>query len=114
MTARVITNLKPMVTGSGVVKQLLVGDYLYGTISTGGTDIVNFSHYYLKSGVKVELGTNYKASIGTNTVTSETETVTPPPIEPPVTGQLIIPTKITIEGLDPITQQPITQIIFER
>ena len=100
MTARVITNLKPMVTGAAI-KQLLVGDYLYGTISTGGTDIINFSHYYLKSGVKFELGQNYKASIGTNTVTSENEpTVTPPPVDPPATPSETFPAYFVLESPD--------------
>ena len=80
-TARVITNVKPM-AGGDVLIQLQVGDYVYGTLSIGGTDLIDFYHVYTKAGIKVSLGLKCKASVSGLTLTNEIEPL--PPVDPPV------------------------------
>jgi len=75
-------NIKPM-AGGGAIATLTGGQYVFGDLSTQGTDIINFDHYYTASGVRIELGRPCKVYIGTNLIlTNETETTTPPDPEP--------------------------------
>ena len=77
-TAKAPANVKPM-AGGVILYQMQIGDYAYGTVA--GLDLVGFTHFYRKSGDKVELQTLHKA-YGL-TFSNESEVVTPPP--PPVT-----------------------------
>lgn len=83
-------NIKNIATGA-LLHQMIGGEVVYGDYSTLKTDLVNFSHYYNNSGVKVELGALAKVSIGTNLVIVEnvTEPVTPPP-PPQPSGTVIM------------------------
>lgn len=77
-----ISNIKPM-AGGGAIATLTGGQYVFGDLSSQGTDIINFSHYYTATGVKVELGKPCKVYIGTNLIiTNETEPTTPPDPNP--------------------------------
>ena len=79
-TAKTITNVKPM-AGGATLYQMQVGDYAYGTVA--GSDLINFTHFYHKSGDKVELQTLHKA-YGL-TFSNEAEVTPPPPVDPPPT-----------------------------
>ena len=77
-----INNIKPM-AGGGAIATLSGGQYVFGDLSSQATDIINFSHFYTASGVKIELGKPCKVYIGTNLIlTNETETTTPPDPDP--------------------------------
>ena len=80
-------NIKPM-SGGGAIATLTGGQYVFGDLSSQATDIINFSHYYTASGVKIELGKPCKVYIGTNlTLTNETETTEPP--DPPTNDAIV-------------------------
>jgi hypothetical protein len=77
-----VSNIKPM-SGGAAITTLTAGQYVFGDLSTQGTDIINFSHFYTASGVRIELGKPCKVYIGTNLIlTNETEPTTPPDPEP--------------------------------
>jgi hypothetical protein len=82
-TAKLITNIKPL-AGGVAIAQLQIGDYAFGT--AGATDLTGFSHFYRKSGLKIELNTPCKSTLSGLIITNEQEPpVNPPPVEPPVT-----------------------------
>lgn len=64
-TVIVPVNVKPM-SGNMTPVKLPAGYCFYGEVSTGGTDIIKFDHYYTDKGMRVELGQMCKASIGQN------------------------------------------------
>lgn len=74
-----IANIKELATG--VIKhKATAGEYVYGDLSSAGTDLIGFTHYYNTAGGRVELGAVCKVSIGANlTVTPEAEPTEPPP-----------------------------------
>jgi lysozyme len=74
------TNIK---TAAGVVKvSLTAGMYVWGKLSSSGTDLIDFDHYYQANGTRVELGELCKCTRENMTVTTGTEpgAVTPPPV----------------------------------
>ena len=113
-TAKQITNIKPM-AGGVTIAQLQIGDYAFGDV--GATDLMNFNHFYRASGLRVELGAPCKAWLGSGTTAMKLENIAEPnvpPVEPPppTEGVLIIPDRIVISGIDPVTGSRIDQLIF--
>lgn len=95
------TNIKPM-AGGGAIATLTGGQYVFGDLSSQATDIINFSHYYTATGVRIELGKPCKVYIGSNLiVTNETESTTP--TDPESTNDAIVKAVIYFE--DGTTQE---------
>jgi len=100
-----IANVKNMAT-SQVVVVANAGDIFYGDLSTGGTDLLNISHYYKGGTVLTQLGASCKVSVGNLTLSntpepspSPTPTPTPTPTPSPVTPNIVHTVYITDEGL---------------
>jgi lysozyme len=85
--AKAVTNLKSM-TGvpGGALASLPIGGWVYGDLSTTGTDLINITEWYRPTGEKLTLSVKCKASVAGLIVTSVTE---PPPVIPPVTTAVI-------------------------
>lgn len=101
--ARIVTNIKPMVSGqTPAVAQLQIGQYVYGTLvglpTTG--DLTSFSHFYKADGTKVELGCLCKAYAGNLIQSNEAEpgVTPPPPPPPPATGAIHLEFDINSDG----------------
>jgi len=97
------TNIKPM-DGRPTIAGLQPGWYVYGNLSTTGTDIVDVTAYYKGNEMaKVTLSTPCKLSIGNLTVTD----VSAPPPPPPV-GEPKPPKKVTVINDDGSTYEATT------
>jgi GH25 family lysozyme M1 (1,4-beta-N-acetylmuramidase) len=92
-----IVNIKNMAGGSAPVAVMQANDFVYGTDSP--TDIINFSHYYLANGTKVELSAVCKASKTNLIVTNEAEPTIPvdPPVDPPTDTSHVV--EVFIDGV---------------
>ncbi len=76
--ANVFTNIKPMAGGAAIMG-LQPGDWAFGDLSTTGSDLINFDHFYRANGARVELDQMCKATAANLTITNESEGTTPPP-----------------------------------
>lgn len=64
-----------------------IGDWVYGTLSVTGSDIMNFDHFFRKDGSRVPLPKLCKATVGNMTIDQlavENPDPTEPPVDPPV------------------------------
>lgn len=88
--AGLVANIKNMTTGA-ILHQLGEGESVYGEWSTTKTDIIEFTHYYTATGLRIHLGVfdaMCKVSIGANltiteNVTEPGDVIPPPPSAPP-------------------------------
>lgn len=81
-----ISNIKTMVSGVQTGIAMKGGDYVYGTLSPTGSDIINFDHFYRADGSMVSLlqfGQLCKVTTASMVLSSEVEPTPPPP--PPST-----------------------------
>jgi len=90
-----VSNIKPM-AGGAAIATLTAGQYVFGDLSSQGTDIINFSHYYTADGVKVELGKPCKVFISTNLIVTNENETTPPP-DPDTSSDVIVKAVIYFE-----------------
>lgn len=66
------TNVKPMAGGAEIAR-MSPGDYVFGDLSTTGSDIIGFSHFYRAGGEKFLLGVPCKVTVANMIKTNETE-----------------------------------------
>jgi hypothetical protein len=85
-----------------VLAQAVGGDVVWGEWNSAHTDFINFDHYFLSNGTRVELGVMCKCVTQNMTVTVQTEpTPEPPDPEPePEPGVADMPYKIILGGGD--------------
>ena len=89
--AKQATNIKAMSgVPSGAVATLPINGWVFGNLSSTGTDLVDINEWFRPSGEKVPLNFPCKASVSNLTVT-KTEIIPPPPstIFPPEVGLTI-------------------------
>lgn len=72
------SNIKPM-AGGGAIATLYGGQYVYGDLSSAGTDLIDFVHYYKADGTRVSLGQLCKVTVGNLVLTDENEPNMPIP-----------------------------------
>jgi hypothetical protein len=100
--AGAIANIKNMATGT-VVAVMQSGDSVYGTLSTTGSDIISFDHYWQNDTTVVQLGVQCKASVGNLILSNVTEPTPPTPTPtPPPTGNPTITHVISVNSLGQI------------
>lgn len=78
-------NVKPVdgvPSTTGIAMQ--IGDYVFGTLSPTGSDLMGFTYFFRSNGVKVPLNEPCKASAANMKLTNETEPGGPPPDPDPV------------------------------
>lgn len=75
------SNVKPM-AGGVAIAQLKSGDYVYGDVSSTGSDLINFTHFYRADGTLFELGTPCKVTVTNLVMVNEAEPGTPPVPDP--------------------------------
>lgn len=78
------SNIKTMDGSPAPGLAMQIGDYAFGDVSSTGSDLINFDHFYRAGGQRIELGKPCKATASNMSITNETETTTPPPVVDPV------------------------------
>lgn len=68
--------------GAGKPYTMQIGDYAFGDLSATQSDLINFDHFYLANGQRVELKKMCKATATNMKITNETEPTTPPNPDP--------------------------------
>jgi hypothetical protein len=65
-------------SGSTIVAQMMAGDWVFGDLSTTGSDLIGFDHFYRANSSRFNVPAGSKVTVANMTITQENET-TPEP-----------------------------------